>query len=516
MAVWLSRLRLMIDSMPARELCTDMPKAVGESGSSRARLSRRPSICVTLPLRELKITRGLKSGLMSIATRSAILPSLGSRRRSPAGRSRTSGAPSAFGVSASPSAQASQAAGPSNPGAQAYQLRTVKEQVTSPVMASGGERRLVQFLVDIMFERPDPLAVVAVDLSVVIEQVLAADIFDRIGRLGIADVDDGDVAAAALRCLHQARAHLFNRPAAVDGGGPDRRSDTVERAVLQLHRDCRRIDVINGLHAPETAADEQGHGDNHRQIEKFLHDIISLNHVPDPVLGRASLRAETYLSFGGMASGKTREAPSAPGIFCGDRSGAFCAFLSYRGWHLPRFLFMICQNNNRESGMSLIGKIEQSHKTMVEGRDIPWLLRQWAERCPDKPFLIWEPFDRPSVRYSYAEFAAHVERLAGALHTRGVVKGDKVMVHLDNSPEFLFGWFACARLGAVAVSTNTRSVARDMIYFAEHAEIVAAITQPAFAKLVYESAPKIKFLVLADNDAGEPAEIPAGIPHVPF
>lgn len=166
--------------------------------------------------------------------------------------------------------------------------------------------------------------------------------------------------------------------------------------------------------------------------------------------------------------------------------------------------------------MSLIGKIEHSHKTMVERRDIPWLLRQWEERCPDKPFLIWEPFDRPSVSYSYAEFAAHVERLAGALHTRGVMKGDKVMVHLDNSPEFLFAWFACARLGAVAVSTNTRSVARDMIYFAEHAEIVAAITQPAFAKLVYESAPKIKFLVLTDNDAGEPAEIPAGIPHVPF
>src|SRR5690606_40410477 len=132
--------------------------------------------------------------------------------RSPAGRSRTSGAPSAFGISASPAAQAVQAAGPSSPGAQADQLRTVKEKVTSPVMTSGGERRLVQFLVDIIFERPDPLVVIAVDLAVVIEQVLAADIFDGIGRLGIADVDDGDVAAAALRCIHQSQAPLFTRP----------------------------------------------------------------------------------------------------------------------------------------------------------------------------------------------------------------------------------------------------------------------------------------------------------------
>jgi carnitine-CoA ligase len=39
------------------------------------------------------------------------------------------------------------------------------------------------------------------------------------------------------------------------------------------------------------------------------------------------------------------------------------------------------------------------------------------------------------------------------------------MVHLDNSPEFLISWFACAEIGAVAVSTNTRSVARDMDVF---------------------------------------------------
>ncbi|MAL77986.1 MAG: ATP-dependent acyl-CoA ligase [Sneathiella sp.] len=153
---------------------------------------------------------------------------------------------------------------------------------------------------------------------------------------------------------------------------------------------------------------------------------------------------------------------------------------------------------------------------MIEGRDIPWLLRQWVERCPDKPFLIWEAFDKAPETYTYARFSAEVERVGAALHTRGVMKGDKVMLHLDNSPEFMISWFACARIGAVAVSTNTRSVARDMIYFADHAEIVAAITQPSFAELVSSSAPNIKFLVLTDNNAGEDAKIPENIAHVPF
>lgn len=166
--------------------------------------------------------------------------------------------------------------------------------------------------------------------------------------------------------------------------------------------------------------------------------------------------------------------------------------------------------------MSLIETIAQSHKSMVEGRDIPWLLRQWVERCPDKPFIIWEPFDGASQSFTYANFAARVERVAAALHKNGVVLGDKVMLHLDNSPEFLISWFACAHIGAVAVSTNTRSVARDMTYFADHAQIVAAITQPSFAKLVHDSAPGIKILAVTNNDAGAPADVPADLPHIPF
>ncbi|MCF8466407.1 MAG: AMP-binding protein [Sneathiella sp.] len=166
--------------------------------------------------------------------------------------------------------------------------------------------------------------------------------------------------------------------------------------------------------------------------------------------------------------------------------------------------------------MTLISSIEQSHKVMVEGRDVPWLLNQWAERTPDKPFMIWEPFDGESRTFSYAEFSGKVKRVAAALHTRGVALGDRVLLHLDNSPEFVISWFACAHIGAVAVSTNTRSVARDMIYFADHAGVAAAITQPSFARLVHESAPNIKFLAVTDNDAGSPAPIPDDIPHIPF
>ena len=160
-------------------------------------------------------------------------------------------------------------------------------------------------------------------------------------------------------------------------------------------------------------------------------------------------------------------------------------------------------------------QIDAAKWTMVEGRDIPWLLQTQADRYPGKPFLIWEPFSGEAKRWTYAEFLGDVESVAAALHQRGVAAGEHVLLHMDNSPEFMITWFACARLGAVVVSTNTSSVSRDIEYFAEHAEVVCALTQPAYAELLHASAPNIRFLVVTDNNAGEAAETPE-VPFTPF
>lgn len=168
------------------------------------------------------------------------------------------------------------------------------------------------------------------------------------------------------------------------------------------------------------------------------------------------------------------------------------------------------------STASLKASIDAARHAMVVGRDVPWLLRHATERSPDKAFLVWEPFTGEPRTWSYAAFRADVRALAGALHGRGVRPGDRVMVHLDNSPEFLLSWFACAELGAVAVSTNTRSVARDLSYFAEFARVVGAITSPGFARLVHDSAPDLGFLVVTSIDAGEPGEVPDDLQVVGF
>ena len=149
---------------------------------------------------------------------------------------------------------------------------------------------------------------------------------------------------------------------------------------------------------------------------------------------------------------------------------------------------------------SLAATLTHTQRLQCEGRDIPWLLNQWVERTPDKVFLHWSPFDLEDASWTYAEFQQQVILVANNLAKSGVFAGDRVLIHMDNCPEFLLCWFACAHLGAIAVSTNTRSVARDLTYFAEFAEVSCAITQPTFARLLCSSAPRIKSLFVTDGD----------------
>ncbi|MGH8584408.1 MAG: AMP-binding protein, partial [Gammaproteobacteria bacterium] len=64
--------------------------------------------------------------------------------------------------------------------------------------------------------------------------------------------------------------------------------------------------------------------------------------------------------------------------------------------------------------------------------------------------LLWEGDDpAESRRYSYRELYESVCRLANALKSRGVHKGDRVAVYMPMVPEAVVAMLACARIGAV-------------------------------------------------------------------
>jgi carnitine-CoA ligase len=140
------------------------------------------------------------------------------------------------------------------------------------------------------------------------------------------------------------------------------------------------------------------------------------------------------------------------------------------------------------------------------GLDVPWLLAMRAQTRKNHPFLIWAPFDAPSRTWTYGEFHDRVGALAAGLAKRGVKPGEFVLIHLDNCVEALLAWFACVELGAIAVTTNTRSAAAEMEYFAGHCGAVAAITQPAYAALVAANCKGLSWIAVISHDESAPAE----------
>lgn len=170
--------------------------------------------------------------------------------------------------------------------------------------------------------------------------------------------------------------------------------------------------------------------------------------------------------------------------------------------------------------MDLREHIDQSYRASVAGMDIPWMLGQWAEKQPEKICLIWRPFTGEQQSWTYRELFDAARRLAAGLKNRGVNTGDFVFIHMDNSPEFIISWYGCAMLGAVAVSTNTRCVARDLSYFEEVVEPVCALTQPKYAELIRASCSHLRFIAVTDTDSGEPredvGEIISSIDAIPF
>ena len=75
--------------------------------------------------------------------------------------------------------------------------------------------------------------------------------------------------------------------------------------------------------------------------------------------------------------------------------------------------------------------------------------RHLPERA-DQVAIIWEG-DEPDTQktITYRELADAVGRLANALASRGVCKGDRVCIYMPMIPEAAYAMLACARIGAI-------------------------------------------------------------------
>ncbi|MFZ9336535.1 MAG: AMP-binding protein, partial [Burkholderiaceae bacterium] len=94
-----------------------------------------------------------------------------------------------------------------------------------------------------------------------------------------------------------------------------------------------------------------------------------------------------------------------------------------------------------------------------------------ARRWPAKPALIF--FGR---EFPYAEVMASVERLAARLHQLGVQRGDRVILFMQNCPQWVIAHFAILRANAVVVPVNPMNRAEELKHYITDPDAKVAIT----------------------------------------
>jgi len=88
-----------------------------------------------------------------------------------------------------------------------------------------------------------------------------------------------------------------------------------------------------------------------------------------------------------------------------------------------------------------------------------------ARRYPDKPFLVY--YD---TQVSFAAFHDEAERIAGYLQREcGVQKGDRVLLLMQNSPQFIIGYYGILRANAVVVPLNPMNLTQELLRYAKDA-----------------------------------------------
>ncbi len=97
--------------------------------------------------------------------------------------------------------------------------------------------------------------------------------------------------------------------------------------------------------------------------------------------------------------------------------------------------------------------------------NISYLLKYQSRKYPDHEAIV-----TPQERITYGEWDRTVNQLSGNLMKSGVQKGDKFIIHMPNTKEFLYLYLATIRIGAIAIPINAKLTESEVNYIINHSD----------------------------------------------
>ncbi|WP_019415582.1 long-chain fatty acid--CoA ligase [Paenisporosarcina sp. TG20] len=90
-----------------------------------------------------------------------------------------------------------------------------------------------------------------------------------------------------------------------------------------------------------------------------------------------------------------------------------------------------------------------------------------AKKYPDKIALYYY-----GARYTYSQLIEEVEALSGYLENKmNVLKGEHILLFMQNSPQFVISYYAILRMGAVVVPINPMNTAEELSFYIKDCSI---------------------------------------------
>ncbi len=129
------------------------------------------------------------------------------------------------------------------------------------------------------------------------------------------------------------------------------------------------------------------------------------------------------------------------------------------------------------------------------------LIEKHAKYTPEKTAIIFE-----DTLISYSNFYDDINTAAHMLLEFGIKHGDRVGYMFPNRPEILFLYFACFKIGAIAVPVNTRYQQQEIEYALDHSECRLLIVDKSFTDITQDmvkKVPSLERILIRDYDLGE-------------
>lgn len=133
------------------------------------------------------------------------------------------------------------------------------------------------------------------------------------------------------------------------------------------------------------------------------------------------------------------------------------------------------------------------HLTLPE-TSLYYNLEVSATRYPHKPFVVFY-----GSTLSFGEFKRQVDALAGFLQRHcGVGKGERVLLYMQNSPQFMIGYYAILRADAMVVPVSPMNLAEELGHFIADSDAATALAgQELYAQIAPHLGKGLRHLIVA-------------------